>query len=85
PVNLVAVAATLLVLWLYFRRDIPLRYATDDLQLPALAVRDRATFRAGWVVLVVLLAALFVLEPLGIPVSAVASACAAVLFAVAAR
>ncbi|MEX5591084.1 ArsB/NhaD family transporter, partial [Pseudomonas urmiensis] len=37
PVNLVAVAATLLVLWLYFRRDIPLRYATDDLQLPALA------------------------------------------------
>lgn len=85
PVNLVAVAATLLVLWLYFRRDIPLRYATDDLQLPALAVRDRATFRAGWVVLVVLLAALFVLEPLGIPVSAVAAACAAVLFAVAAR
>ncbi|MPQ71968.1 ArsB/NhaD family transporter, partial [Pseudomonas sp. MWU12-2323] len=82
PVNLVAVAATLLVLWLYFRRDIPLRYATDDLQVPALAVRDRATFHAGWVVLVGLLASLFVLVPRGIPVSAVASACAAVLFAV---
>jgi len=85
PVNLVAVATTLLVLWLYFRRDIPLRYATDELKLPAMAVRDRATFRVGWVVLLALLASLFVLEPMGIPVSAVAAACAAVLFAVAAR
>jgi len=85
PVNLVAVAATLLVLWLYFRRDIPRRYATDELKLPAMAVRDRATFRVGWVVLLALLASLFVLEPMGIPVSAVAAACAAVLFAVAAR
>ena len=85
PVNLVAVAATLLVLWLYFRRDIPQRYATDELKLPAMAVRDRATFRVGWVVLLALLASLFVLEPLGIPVSAVAAACAALLFSVAAR
>ncbi|BBH47183.1 arsenic transporter [Pseudomonas sp. KU43P] len=85
PVNLVAVAATLLVLWLYFRRDIPQRYATDELKLPAMAVRDRATFRVGWVVLLALLVSLFVLEPLGIPVSAVSAACAAVLFAVAAR
>ncbi|WP_060508005.1 arsenic transporter [Pseudomonas sp. NBRC 111124] len=85
PVNLVAVAATLLVLWLYFRRDIPARYAAEDLKLPALAIRDRATFRVGWVVLVGLLAGLFVLEPLGIPVSAVSAAGALVLFAVAAR
>ena len=60
PVNLVAVATTLLVLWLYFRRDIPLRYATDELKLPAMAVRDRATFRVGWVVLLATLAALAV-------------------------
>lgn len=85
PVNLVAVAATLLVLWLYFRRDIPARYASEDLKLPALAIRDRATFRVGWVVLAGLLAGLFVLEPLGIPVSAVSAAGALVLFAVAAR
>ncbi|MFJ4454512.1 arsenic transporter [Pseudomonas sp. NPDC089392] len=85
PVNLVAVTATLLVLWLYFRRDIPARYATEALKLPALAVRDRATFRVGWVVLLGLLAGLFVLEPLGIPVSAVSAAGALVLFAVAAR
>ncbi|MFP5429271.1 MAG: ArsB/NhaD family transporter, partial [Gammaproteobacteria bacterium] len=85
PVNLAAVAATLLVLLWYFRRDIPARYALDELKDPALAIRDRATFRVGWVVLVGLLAGLFILEPLGIPVSVVAGVCAAVLFAVAAR
>jgi arsenical pump membrane protein len=36
-------------------------------------------------VLLVLLAGLFALEPLGIPISAVAAVCAAILFAVAAR
>lgn len=85
PVNLAAVAATLLVLLWYFRHDIPARYALDELKDPALAIRDRATFRVGWVVLVGLLAGLFILEPLGIPVSVVAGVCAAVLFAVAAR
>ncbi|MBF8731862.1 arsenic transporter [Pseudomonas guariconensis] len=85
PVNLAAVLATLLVLFLYFRRDIPAHYALDDLNPPAMAIRDRATFRVGMWVLVALLAGLFVLEPLGIPISAVAAACAAVLFIVAAR
>lgn len=85
PVNLAAVAATLLVLVLYFRRDIPARYGLDELKPPAMAIRDRATFRVGVLVLVGLLAGLFVLEPLGIPISAVAAVCAAVLFAVAAR
>lgn len=85
PVNLAAVSATLLVLWLYFRRDIPRSYALDAVKLPAMAIRDRATFRVGWLVLLALLAGLFILEPLGVPVSAVAAVCAAVLFAVAAR
>ena len=85
PVNLAAVLATLLVLFLYFRRDIPAHYALDDLKPPAMAIRDRATFRVGVWVLVALLAGLFVPEPLGIPISAVAAACAAVLFIVAAR
>ncbi|MFD2644564.1 arsenic transporter [Pseudomonas japonica] len=85
PVNLAAVSATLLVLWLYFRRDIPRNYALDEVKLPAMAIRDRATFRVGWLVLLALLAGLFILEPLGVPVSAVAAVCAAVLFAVAAR
>lgn len=85
PVSLVSVAATLLVLYLFFRRDIPARYSPADLQAPAAAIRDKRTFVVGWWMLLVLLLGLFALEPLGIPISAVAAVCAAILFAVAAR
>ena len=85
PVSLASVAATLLVLFVFFRRDLPKRYAVDALALPAMAIRDRATFIAGGWTLLLLLVGLFALEPMGIPISAVAAACAAMLFAVAAR
>jgi len=85
PVNLASVAATLLVLFLFFRRDLPRRYAVEALQEPNAVIRDRATFVVGWWTLLLLLVGLFALEPLGIPISAVAGVCAAILFAVAAR
>ncbi|MBV4503977.1 arsenic transporter [Pseudomonas sp. BW13M1] len=85
PVNLVSVAATLGVLWLFFRRDLPRHYTLDALKAPEAAIHDRATFVVGGWMLVVLLVGLFALEPLGVPVSAVAAVCAAMLFAVAAR
>lgn len=55
PVNFVAVAATLAVLMLYFRKSIPARYDAGQLKQPVAAIRDAGTFRAGWVVLVLLL------------------------------
>ncbi|MEO9243901.1 arsenic transporter [Pseudomonas inefficax] len=85
PVNFASVAATLLVLFLFFRRDIPRQYTVALLKTPSEAIHDRATFNVGGWVLLVLLIGLFALEPLGIPISAVAAACAAILFAVAAR
>ncbi|SIR76562.1 arsenic transporter [Pseudacidovorax sp. RU35E] len=85
PVNLAAVAASLVVLYLYFRRDVPAAYNLGQLKAPAQAIRDRGTFRAGWVVLALLLVGFFWLEPLGVPVSAVAAVGAVVLLAVAAR
>lgn len=85
PVNVVAVASTLGVLYWFFRRDIPTHYSLDDLQDPRMAIRDGLTFRVGWIVLGLLLIGLFALEPLGIPISAIAAVCATLLFAVAAR
>lgn len=85
PVNIAAVAASLLVLLLYFGRAVPAHYDLAQLKAPAQAIRDRPTFRAGWVVLVLLLVGFFGLEPLGVPVSAVAAVAAVVLLAVAAR
>lgn len=85
PVDAAAIAATLIMLHLFFRRDIPATYDVSLLKTPASAIKDPATFRAGWIVLLLLLVGFFVLEPLGIPVSAIAAAGAAVLFVVAKR
>jgi len=83
PVDIAAITATLIMLHLFFRRDIPANYDIALLESPSSAIKDPATFKAGWVVLVFLLAGFFVLEPLGIPVSAIAAVGAAVLFAIA--
>ena len=85
PVNFVAVGATLLALYLFFRRDIPRRYNLQDLQDPRTAIKDPVTFRVGVAVLGVLLVGLFALEPMGVPVSAIAAVCAVALLVVAAR
>ncbi|HEC1648487.1 TPA: arsenic transporter [Yersinia enterocolitica] len=85
PVDIAAIATTLVMLHLFFRRDIPATYDVSLLKTPASAIKDPATFRAGWIVLLLLLVGFFVLEPLGIPVSAIAAAGAAVLFVVAKR
>lgn len=85
PVNIAAIVAALVVLLLYFRQSIPARYDVNQLKQPNDAIRDVATFRVGWVVLVLLLVGFFGLEPLGVPVSAVAAAGALLLLGVAAR
>lgn len=85
PVNVAAVAATLVMLHLFFRKDIPRCYALTRLPIPQDAIRDRATFRTGWAVLALLLMGFFALEPLGVPVSLVAACGALVLLAVAKR
>lgn len=85
PVNLVSVLATLLMLWWFYRKDIPARYEPQQLEMPEEAIRDRATFIAGWWVLSLLLVGLFALEPLGVPISVVAAACAIILLVIAGR
>ncbi len=84
-VDLVSIAATLGALLLFFRRDIPATYDVAQLRVPGAAIRDLATFRAGWMVLCGLLAGFFILDPLGVPVSAIAAAGALLLLVIAAR
>ncbi len=85
PVNFVSVAVTLVVLLIYFRKSIPVNYDASQLKAPADAIRDPATFRAGWYVLILLLVSFFLLEGFGIPVSALAASGAAILLLVAGR
>ncbi len=85
PVNLVSLAATLAVLWWYFRRVVPAAYPVDALEPPRQAIRDPLVFRAAFPLLGVLLAAYFITAPFGVPVSAVTCAGAAVLLLLANR
>lgn len=85
PVNLASIAATLMVLFAVFGRDIPKAYDVERLAAPSSAIKDRATFLWGWIILAFLLVGFFVLEPRGVPVSAVAATGAVVLLFVAGR
>ncbi len=85
PVNLVSLAATLVVLWAYFRRDLPATYPVAILERPATAIRDPLVFRAAFPLLAALLCAYFVTAPFGIPVSLVTGVGAAVLLLLANR
>ena len=85
PVNVVSIAASLAMLLWFFRKDLPAFYALNELKQPKEAIRDHATFVAGWWVLGVLLLGFFVIEPLGVPISVIAAVCALLLYLIAAR
>lgn len=85
PVTAISVLSSLAVLWLYFRRSIPLQYALNQLPAPRSAIKDPLSFKVGWWVLVVLLVAFFALSNSRIPISAIASVGALCLWAVAYR
>ncbi|MCW0347343.1 arsenic transporter [Pantoea ananatis] len=83
PVNIASMAATLVMLHLFFRKDIPVAYDLAKLKVPREAIRDMRTFKAGWLVLLLLLTGFIALEPLGVPVSLVAAVAAFILWLVA--
>ncbi|AWS52535.1 MULTISPECIES: arsenic transporter [Providencia] len=85
PVDIAAIIATLAMLNWFFRKDIPKQYDVTKLSEPTLAIKDMTTFKTGWLVLVLLLIGFFVLEPLGIPISAIAAIGALILWVIAAR
>ena len=85
PVDLIAIAASLLALYLFFRRDLPRSVAVQDLKEPREAIRDPRLFRASWIVLGLLLIGYLLSQTLHIPVSVVAGTVAIVLLLVAHR
>ncbi|MGF9978195.1 arsenic transporter [Viridibacillus arvi] len=70
--NLFALVASILVLFLLFRKVIPKNYNPSVLKKPVDAIRDVTMFRLSWFVLGILLIGYFSSEALGIPVSFIA-------------
>ena len=79
PVDLVSFAASVVVLFAFYRRLIPARFNADELPSPAAAIKDPTLFRAGWVVLGILLTGYLASEPLHFPVAIPASIAAIAL------
>lgn len=82
--NLFSLIASTLVLYIFFRKNIPANYDLSQLKKPKEAIRDTKLFKLSWVILAVLLAGYLTSEFIGVPVSFIAGA-AAVLFIFAAR
>lgn len=85
PVNFIAIASSLAVLWFYFDRDIPQSYNQTSLPLPITVIRDPLVFQWSLPILGLLLIGYFIAAPLSIPVSLIAGLNALVMLALAGR
>ena len=83
--NLFSLAASMLVLYLYFGKSIPKHFDEKLLKNPADALKDVKLFKISWIVLGILLIGYFLSETIAVPVSFIAGAVAIIFLIISRR
>lgn len=81
--NLLSIIASIAVLWIYFRKDIPTFIDITQLATPESAIKNRTMFRLSWWFLALLMAGYFIGDAYYLPVSVFALGGALVFLAIA--
>ncbi len=82
--SLFSLGVSLLVLYLFFRKQIPVSYKISELKEPSDAIKDKRLFKLSWYILAILLAAYILSGFVNIPVSNIAGVIA-IVFIILAR
>ncbi len=83
--NLLSIAASIAVLWLYFRKDIPLQVDVSTLPEASSVIKNEAMFRLSWFFLALLMVGYFIGDRYHLPVSVFALGGALIFLAIATR
>ena len=81
--NLLAIIASLVVLWIYFRKDIPKQLNIENLATPESVIKNETMFKLSWWFLGLLMIGYFIGDYFDLPVSLFALGGALVFLAIA--
>ncbi|WP_297442313.1 arsenic transporter [Sulfurimonas sp.] len=81
--NLLSIFASIVVLWIYFRKDIPLKVDVSQLPEAASVIKNQTMFKISWFFLALLMLGYFVGDRFHLPVSVFALGGALVFLAIA--
>jgi len=82
--NLLSIIASIVVLWIFFRKDIPERIDIENLATPESAIKNMTMFRLSWWFLGLLMVGYFIGDAYHLPISVFALGGALVFLAIAA-
>jgi len=81
--NLLSIIASIAVLWVYFRKDIPLHVNVDELPEASSVIKNKTMFKISWIFLALLMLGYFIGDELHLPISFFALGGALVFLAIA--
>jgi arsenical pump membrane protein len=81
--NLLSIVASIVVLWIYFRKDIPLKVDVSELPEASSVIKNQTMFKFSWAFLALLMVGYFVGDRFHLPVSVFALGGALVFLAIA--